>query len=344
MHPVVINGAEGEGGGQVLRSALSLSAWTGRPFRIEDIRGRRKRPGLLRQHLTAVKATAEVCGAETLGAELNSTTLEFRPGPVRHGEYTFRIGSAGSTTLVLQTVLLPLLGADGPSRVVIEGGTHNALAPPFPYLEDTFLPVLERMGPEVRVTLERPGFQPAGGGRLVAEIQPIDRWRPLELLDRGEVLATRAHALVSDLPLTIAQRELQALQRTLSLTPDACEEELLSEGYGPGNLLRVQVESRGLTETFTCVGERGLSSEAVAQRVSTQVRRYLASDAPVGEFLADQLLLYMAAGAGGVFRALPLSLHAETHVRILRRFLEVDIRVHREQPTVARVEVVRTDA
>src|SRR5690606_23511238 len=141
---------EGEGGGQVLRSALSLSAWTGTPFRIESIRGRRKRPGLLRQHLTAVRATAELCGAEVLGAELNSATLEFRPGPVRRGDYTFRIGSAGSTTLVLQTVLLPLLHADGPSHVVIEGGTHNPLAPPFPFLRDTFLPILTRMGAEVR--------------------------------------------------------------------------------------------------------------------------------------------------------------------------------------------------
>src|SRR5690606_41770266 len=115
MHPVVIDGAGGEGGGQVLRSALSLSAWTGRPFRIERIRGRRKRAGLLRQHLTAVKATAGICGAEVSGAELHSTTLDFQPGRVRHGDYTFRIGSGGRPTLVLQTVLLPLLGAGGRS-------------------------------------------------------------------------------------------------------------------------------------------------------------------------------------------------------------------------------------
>jgi RNA 3'-terminal phosphate cyclase (ATP) len=341
MHPVVIDGAEGEGGGQVLRSALSLSAWTGQPFRMERIRGRRKRPGLLRQHLTAVKATAELCAAETSGAELNSTTLEFRPGRVRPGDYTFRIGSGGSTTLVLQTVLLPLLGADGPSRVTIEGGTHNAHAPPFPFLKDTFLPVLARMGPQVQVTLERPGFQAAGGGRLVAEIAPIQQWKPLELLERGEVIATLANALVSDLPASIAQRELTALRRTLELAPEDCEEEHLTAGYGPGNLLRAQVQSTALTETFSYVGERGLSSEAVAQRVANQVRRYLVSDAPVGEFLADQLLLYMAAGAGGAFRALPLSLHAETHIDILRRFLDVGIQVHREHPTVARVEVVR---
>src|SRR5690606_320992 len=339
MHPVVIDGAGGEGGGQVLRSALSLSAWTGRPFRIERIRGRRKRAGLLRQHLTAVKATAGICGAEVSGAELHSTTLDFRPGRVRHGDYTFRIGSGGSTTLVLQTVLLPLLGAGGPSRVIIEGGTHNAHAPPFPFLQDTFLPVFERMGPQVRVSLERPGFQAAGGGRLVAEITPIHRWKRLELVERGGVIAKRAKALVSDLPAAIAQRELTALQRLLDLPPKDCEEEVLTEGFGPGNLLQLQVQTPSLTETFTCVGERGLSSETVAQRVATQVRRYLASEAPVGAFLADQLLLPMAAGAGGVFRALPLSLHAETHIDILRRFLDVDIRVERELPTVARVEV-----
>lgn len=337
--PIVIDGSEGEGGGQVLRSSLSLSAWTGRPFRIEQIRGRRKRPGLLRQHLTAVRATAELCGAEVSGDELNGTTLEFRPGAVRHGDYAFKIGSAGSTTLVLQTVLLPLLRADGPSRVVIEGGTHNPLAPPFPFLRDTFLPVLARMGVRAHVTLERPGFHPAGGGRLVAELEPVAHWQRLELLTRGAHRATRAHALVSELPESIATREIAALREALDLPREVCTTERLEDGFGPGNLLRAQVEGEALTETFTCVGEHGVSAESVGKRVATQVRRYLASDAPVGEHLADQLLLYLAAGEGGAFRTLPLSRHAETNVQVIQRFLDVEIRVTRECPTAVRVDV-----
>ena len=163
-----IDGSFGEGGGQILRTSLSLSLATGKAFRIEKVRAGRERPGLLRQHLTAVLAAAEVGGAEVQGATLGSTELTFSPGAIRAGEYRFSVGTAGSGTLVFQTILPALMLAAKPSRIVIEGGTHNIAAPPFDFLARTFVPLLERMGPKVQLQFERYGFYPAGGGRFCA--------------------------------------------------------------------------------------------------------------------------------------------------------------------------------
>src|SRR5688572_7099138 len=162
-----IDGSVGEGGGQILRTALSLSLATGTPFQIENIRAGRKNAGLLRQHLTAVLAAAEIGSAETAGASLGSTALTFTPKSVRGGEFRFAVGTAGSATLVFQTILPALLLAGTPSRVEIEGGTHNMAAPPFDFLKRTFLPVLRRMGANISLELKRYGFYPAGGGRLI---------------------------------------------------------------------------------------------------------------------------------------------------------------------------------
>jgi RNA 3'-terminal phosphate cyclase (ATP) len=169
---IEIDGSFGEGGGQILRSSLALAIVTGQPVRLSNIRAGRRKPGLMRQHLTAVNAAAAICGATVDGERIGATELTFTPGAVRAGEYQFSIGTAGSTTLVLQTVLLPLLTAGGPSRIVLEGGTHNPFAPPFDFLERAYLPLINRMGPNVRATLERPGFYPAGGGRIAIEIEP----------------------------------------------------------------------------------------------------------------------------------------------------------------------------
>src|SRR5262245_60443308 len=168
----VIDGSQGEGGGQILRTALALSLVTGAPFRVEKIRAGRQKPGLLRQHLTAVTAAVEIGGAAVEGATLGSRELSFRPGSVRPGAYRFAVGTAGSAALVLQTVLPALLTATGPSTVVVEGGTHNPHAPPFDFLALAFLPLLARMGARAQATLDRPGFYPAGGGQLTVEITP----------------------------------------------------------------------------------------------------------------------------------------------------------------------------
>lgn len=191
MSVISIDGSHGEGGGQILRTALSLSAVTGKPFAIENIRARRSKPGLMRQHLTAVKAAAAICGAKADGAEVGSTRLRFEPGSLKAGEYAFNIGSAGSTSLVLQTVLPPLALADGASRVTLQGGTHNTGAPPFEFLDRAFLPLIRRIGFNADVELRRFGFYPAGGGEVRVEIQAPSTLEPLVIDERGAALSKR---------------------------------------------------------------------------------------------------------------------------------------------------------
>lgn len=212
-----IDGSQGEGGGQVLRTSLALSLVTGRAFEITRIRAGRKRPGLGRQHLTAAQAAARVGAARADGLALGSQRLTFAPQTVNPGTYHFNVGTAGSATLVLQTVLPPLLLADGPSTLVLEGGTHNPHAPPFDFLQKAFLPLVGRMGPRVTVELSRRGFYPAGGGRFVAHIEPALKLTPIDLLECGTICQRRAIAIVESLPRHIAEREVEVLRTRLGL-------------------------------------------------------------------------------------------------------------------------------
>jgi RNA 3'-terminal phosphate cyclase (ATP) len=319
--PLVLDGSVGEGGGQILRTALSLAALTGRPFEIERIRANRRKPGLLRQHLTAVRAAAAICGAAVHGDEPGSQSLRFEPGAVTAGEYRFAIGTAGSTTLVMQTVLPPLLTASGASRVTIEGGTHNPLAPPVDFFERSFLPFVRRMGPRVVLTLERCGFYPAGGGRIVVEVEPVGALAPFELVERAPVARKRALSLVAGLPRRIAERELAVVQESLGLAADDLEVVELAHGQGPGNVLSIQIEMEHHTEVFTGFGEHGVRAEAVAAGAIEAARAYLASGEPVGEHLADQLLIPLAMSGGGRFRTGPASRHLTTNVDVVQRFL-----------------------
>ena len=339
-----IDGSQGEGGGQILRSALALSLVTGRPFRIENIRAGRSKPGLMRQHLTATLAAQAVGNATVTGAEIGSQTLEFKPGPVRGGDYSFAVGTAGSCTLVLQTVLPALLVAEQPSTVVLEGGTHNPFAPPYDFLAKTFLPLLGKMGARVEAMLERPGFYPAGGGRMTVNIAPAEKFQPLELLQRGEIRAKRARALVARLPAGIGERELEALKRHLSLADDACRIEPIRDSIGPGNALVVEIETEALTEVFTAFGEKSVSAQKVAHDVADEAREYLASDVPVGRHLADQLLIPLAMAGGGRFRTLPLSRHTTTNMDIVSRFIPVKFETKTEESRAVEVRVEKAGA
>lgn len=324
-----IDGSFGEGGGQVLRSAVALAMVTGTPVAVANVRARRRKPGLMRQHLTAVQAAAEICGARIAGADVGSTHLELTPGEVVPGDYSFAVGTAGSVTLVLQTVLPALLTASGPSRVVLEGGTHNPMAPPFPFLADTFLPLINRMGPRVTATLERPGFYPAGGGRLRVDIVPCERLRGFEIHERGKIRERRATAIVARLPRHIGERELRLVQKKLSWPPSDLHLEEIADSQGPGNVLVLRLASEALAETFVGFGQIGVKAEAVARSAIRDLRRYLKAEVPVGENLADQLLLPLALARGGGFTTLPLSRHATTQIELIQRFLDVRIDVER---------------
>jgi RNA 3'-terminal phosphate cyclase (ATP) len=337
---ITIDGSYGEGGGQILRTSLALSLVTGQPFRIEKIRAGRKNPGLLRQHLTAVKAATEIGQATVEGDSIGSTQLTFRPGAVKAGDYAFAVGTAGSATLVLQTVLPALLVGDGETTTLtLEGGTHNPFAPPFDFLVKAFLPLVNRLGAGVAATIERHGFYPAGGGKFVVSINPTSQLRPLELIERGAFTQKAARAIVAHLPFDIAERELSLIGRKLDLPGEALHGETIKTSPGPGNAVTIELTSQHVTEVFSGFGERGVSAEAVANTVVKEAREYIAAEVVAGEHLADQLLLPFALAGGGAFTTLPLSQHSTTNIEVIQKFLDVRFAVTNFNHKAVRVDV-----
>jgi len=322
---IALDGSQGEGGGQILRSALALSLVTGTPFRIDDIRAGRPRPGLMRQHLTAVQAAAAVGQAETSGAAVGSRSLTFAPTAVKPGDYTFSVGTAGSATLVLQTVLPSLLTADRASTLVLEGGTHNPSSPPFDFLAKAFLPLVCQMGPRLEATLEQPGFYPAGGGRFRVTVAPAKTLAPLELEHRGALRSKRLRAVVASLPRAIGERELQRFIARTHWDSSTVSLEAVRSSPGPGNVLMAEIESEHVTEVFTGFGERQVRAETVANVCADEVLSYLATDAPVGPHLADQLVLLLALAGQGTFRTTTPTKHTHTQLAVIPRFVDTRI-------------------
>lgn len=322
---IEIDGSRGEGGGQILRSALGLSLVTGEPFSIVRIRAKRKRPGLLRQHLTAVRAATAVGDAEVTGDELGSESLTFAPRSLGGGTFRFDVGSAGSASLVAQTVLPGLFAAEEPSELVVEGGTHNPLAPPFDFLRRSYLSVLNGVGARADARLERAGFYPRGGGRIRLEVHP-SRFGRIDLTEPGPLTRRRAVCALARLPEHVADRELDTLSSELALSEDELEVERLPDDEGPGNALRLELEHQWITLVFTSFGEKGLPAEQVAHALAKEVRRFQHAKVAVDAHLADQLLLPMALGEGGRFTTVAPTEHARTHAQIISLFLDRETR------------------
>jgi RNA 3'-terminal phosphate cyclase (ATP) len=323
---LIIDGSEGEGGGQILRTSLALSLVTLKEVRITGVRKGRARPGLLRQHLTALRAAAEVGRAEVSGAELGSKEVTFKPTAIAPGAYTFRVGSAGSATLVLQTVLPALLCAKASSALTLEGGTDNPMAPPFDVLAHAYLPLVQRMGPRLHAELDARGFYPAGGGRFRVAVEPAAALGRLDLLERGEIRRRSVVATVANILPSVALRELSAAAALLGWEPSCFRPEVLKNAPGPGNVLTITIESEHVTEVVVGFGEKGVRAEVVAERAAREASRYLEAGVPVGEHLADQLLLPMALAGRGSFRTVEPSSHTRTHMALLERILGVRIR------------------
>ena len=339
---IQIDGSEGEGGGQMVRSSMALSMISGRSLHIFNIRAGRARPGLLRQHLTSVQAAARICDGQITGDEPGSAEITFQPGAARGGQYEFRIGSAGSAMLVLQTILPPLLTASQPSTIVVEGGTHNMAAPPFEFFQQVWIPLINKMGPSVVASIQRHGFFPAGGGRVMVTVQPSASLHGFDLLDRGVRQSASLTAVVANLAESIGEREVKTAARRLSWPVSDARVEVVRSN-GPGNVAYAKLQFEHVTELCTGFGKPGISAERVGADVAGQIQRYLKHDAPVGEHLADQILLPLALSAhqaavaepplqsasqrGGQFRTGPLSQHTRTHIDILKRFLNIRIDV-----------------
>jgi RNA 3'-terminal phosphate cyclase (ATP) len=336
---IKIDGSFGEGGGQIIRTSLALSMITGSAFTIENVRAGRAKPGLQPQHLMSVNSAAQISAAEVSGAAVGSTAFTFKPMQISSGNYHFRIGTAGSTMLVFQTLLPALMMQSQPSMVTIEGGTHNTHAPPFDFVKNTFLPLIKRMGPDVELVLHQYGFYPPGGGKITAHINPAPL-APLHLLERGALQSKRARVLLVKLPRNIAERELKVVSEQM---PGWKPQELVIEesdnALSPGNVVMIEYQSEQLLETISSIGERRLPAEKVAQLAVGEAKSYLSHDAPVGEHLADQLLIPLALAGGGTIRTGPVTQHTITNMEVIKRFLTVKFET-REVKGAVEIELI----
>lgn len=328
---LTIDGRDGEGGGQVLRTCLSLSALTGRPFRLDHVRANRSKPGLRPQHLTAMRALAAVCAAEITGDHLNSSTLTFRPqAPPQPGRYRFDVadaaqgGSAGAVTLIFQALLWPLLAAAGPSEVTLHGGTHVPMSPSYHYLAEVTAPAYRRLGATFTTQLDAWGWYPIGQGQMTGHIEPVSRLTAAPF-NRQPTRQVDGVAAVTNLAADIAQR--MAGRATNLLTEAGYRPHirpLRERGAGPGVGLFLWVPGGGAG----AIGRPGLPAAQVAEAAVAELLAFIDNTAMVDPHLADQILLPLALAQGQTsYTTNRLTLHTLTLAGLLRRWLETNIEI-----------------
>ena len=318
-----IDGSYGEGGGQILRTSLTLSMLTGKPFELVNIRAKRPKPGLRPQHLTCVKAAQKICGADVEGAFVGSLALRFVPGPVKPGSYQFDIGTAGAVSLVFQTVG-PALAEAGSSKLLLRGGTHVPHAPSFHYLAEVYGPVVKLLGFDFSFELRRYGFYPAGGGEVLVRIAPRKEPSPLKLLGPYETRSVRVLSVVTeDLPSHIRTRQARAAAELLTrrgFQPLTVLER--AKAKSPGTFVFVSVAEGAKRAGFISLGKKGKPAERVAEEAVEEFVAFYASGKAVDPYLADQLLLPLAlSGAPCHFDVSRLSQHFFTNLWVIRHFL-----------------------
>jgi RNA 3'-phosphate cyclase len=339
---VELDGAAGEGGGQILRTSLALSLLTQQPFHLRNVRAKRSKPGLQPQHLMSVQAAATIGQAEVRGAALGSTDLVFEPGTVIPGKYQFAIGTAGATGLVLHALYLPLaLGTSLPSQLTLMGGTHVTTSPCFHFLDITWRPYLELLGLHVHLRMRRPGFYPRGGGVVEVTIQPCARLQGLQFPERGAVKTATGISAVANLPAEIARRQerravtrLQQLGLEVDIRPESWDN-------GPGTVLAVELDSKPVPTLFFGLGARGKPAERVADEAVEQVVAYLgAAPAAVDAHSADQLVLPLALADGpSYFSVAQVTSHLGTNVEVIRQFVERDIVIEGQEGEPGAVQI-----
>lgn len=325
-----LDGAMGEGGGQILRTALALSAVTARPFEIVNIRANRPKPGLRPQHVEAVRAAARVCSATIEGAQENSARLLFEPGPVRAGRYRFEIRTAGSACLLLQAVYLPLLFAGEPSRVEIRGGTHVNWSPCYHYLERQWAPWLGRLGIRVTLALKRAGFYPQGGGEMQARIEPVHVMHGIRCLTRGALKELALLSAVGNLPSHIAERQAKRACRRLEKSGLEPRLEIppAVPAYGKGSFVILTAEYESGRACYSALGARGKPAEKVGEEAARAMVRFLESDAVMDEYLADQILLPLSLiPEESEYSTVCVTNHLRTNAEIIKRFIGARIEV-----------------
>ncbi len=320
---IALDGSKGEGGGQVIRTALALSAATGQGFEISGIRAKRPRPGLRPQHLAAVRALTLACGAKVSGALDGSQELRFEPGPVAAGDFDFEIATAGALTLVLQTVLPPLATAQGPSRIAITGGTHVPWSPSYHYLANHWASAVRSLGFDSSFRLERAGFYPPGGGLAHAEVKPWVRPQsPLFIEERGQLIEVRGTSGAAHLRNKAAERHKKAAQDRLW---EACRIEVVwsvqsPPAASPGSYILLEAVFEKARAAFAFLGERGVPAETIGDRAARALLKFLEGEGAVDPHLADQLAVPLALGAGGRVTTSQVTAHLETVAEVVTLF------------------------
>lgn len=323
-----VDGSFGEGGGQILRTSLSLSTLLGKPVEVINIRKNRKFPGLMPQHLTAVKACQSICDAKIDGAVINSEKLWFTPGKIRHGQYSFDVAeskkSAGAATLVLQTILLPLLFAKGESNLIVKGGTHVPWSPPASYLKQVFLPVLGLMGCQTFIKINRWGWYPEGGGEIACRIRPVDKLVPRQFAKRGQLLKIYGISAISNIG-GVGDRQMKASQKFLKAANLDAEMRVKEvPASGKGSIVFLTAEFENVRAGFSTLGEKGLPAEKVAESAVNELKSFLGKTVCLDHYLADQLIPYVAlCGARVEMNVSRITNHLLTNLWVVKKFLPI---------------------
>jgi RNA 3'-phosphate cyclase len=339
---IQIDGSYGEGGGQILRTALGLSAILRKPFSLFHIRSKRKNPGLQAQHLAAVEALARITEAQTEGVRFGSQRIVFIPQKILPGEYQFEVRTAGSITLLLQAIFLPLCFSNGISSVTLIGGTHVQWSPSFHYFSEVFLPTLEGLGVSAVANIEKWGFFPKGGGRIQLKINPIQELRPISLVDRGSLKKIRGISAISNLPRHVADRQkeqaLRRIQRELQIGGEIAILDNVHSN-GPGSFLFLLAEYQRVLAGFSSIGVRGKPAEKVADEAVDSLKDYLESDGCTDPYLTDQLAPFMAlAKRNSSITTVRITDHLLTNLWVIQHFLDVTVSIKGEKGAKGRIE------
>lgn len=340
---VEIDGSLGEGGGQIIRTSLSLSALTNIPFLIAGIRSRRPKPGLRAQHLSAVRAVQEISGARVEGDEIGSHKIIFEPGAVKGGTFRFDIGTAGATSLVLETLLPPLLFAHSGSRISLHGGTHVPISPPFHFIRDVFLPFLSELSMQVKTSIKTYGFYPKGGGEIEAEVAPL-AVRPfgaVELPENKAIWTVKGVSAVANLPLSIAERQRQAAVFALKGLPLTIDMETRAvSSPGTGTFLFLKAQGGACRAGFTSIGVRGKRAETVGLEAASALLEYWRRPGCVDPLLADQILIYLALSRGrSTFTTTAITPHLLTNLAVIEKFLQNGYQVEGQSGSPGKVTI-----
>ncbi len=342
---IEIDGSFGEGGGQVLRTSLSLSCLLKKPFRILNIRKKRKRPGLMPQHLMGIQSLKLISDARVEGDSAGSTELLFEPKEVKAGDYFFDIGTAGSTSLLLQAILLPLIFAKNKSFLSLKGGTHVPFSPPFHYISQVFIPILHKLGIEVKAKIESYGFYPKGGGKVIVEIKPAEVIKSTNFLERGKIKGVHGFSGVGNLPLSIAERQRDAALKILASQGVEAEIETLSVPTpGQGTFIFLEALTDNCIAGFSSLGERGKKAEVVGEEAAHNFLDYYSTSACLDHHLSDQIVLYLSVARGeSSFTTSEISGHLLTNLWVVEKFLGIHYRVEGEIGKPGRVTIKGVD-